>query len=108
VKEVVQTALELANVLESGGNLSNMQTQEAIVANTAASSSSKTIDQVRVMEVNADNPAQIGEEEFIVIMEVYVQILVSARMMVRKTVNGVTTTEMTMSNQYITTKLMIE
>jgi hypothetical protein len=99
VKEVVQTALELANVLESGGNLSNMQTQEAIVANTAASSSSKTIDQVRVMEVNADNPAQIGEEEFIVIMEVYVQILVSARMMVRKTVNGVTTTEMTMSNQ---------
>lgn len=99
MKEVVQTALELANVLESGGNLSNMQTQEAIVANTAASSSSKTIDQVRVMEVNADNPAQIGEEEFIVIMEVYVQILVSARMMVRKTVNGVTTTEMTMSNQ---------
>ena len=99
MKEVVQTALELANVLESGGNLSNMQTQEAIVASTAASSSSKTIDQVRVMEVNADNPAQIGEEEFIVIMEVYVQILVSARMMVRKTVNGVTTTEMTMSNQ---------
>ena len=42
------------------------------------------------------------------IMEVYVQILVSVRMMVKRTVNGVTTTEMVMSNQWITTKQMIE
>jgi len=111
VKDDAQTALELANVLESGGNLSNLQTQEAIVANAAATSSSKTIDQVRVLEVNSDHPqvsAQVVEEETIVIMEVYVQILVSVRMMIKRTVNGVTTTEMIMSNQWVTTKQMIE
>jgi len=111
VKEDATTALEICNVLESGGNQSNLQTQEGIVANEAATSSTKPIDQVRVMEVNEAHPqvsAQVVEEDYVVIMEVYVQILVSVRMMIRKTVNGVTTTEMVMSNMWITTKQIIE
>lgn len=111
VKEDATIALEMANVLESGGNQSNLQTEEGKVVNEAATSSTKPIDQVRVLEVNAAHPevsAQVIEEDGVVIIEAYVQILVSVRTMIRRTVNGVTTTEMIMSNQWITTKQMIE
>lgn len=111
VKEDAKTAVEIANVLESNGQATDLTTQEAQVANDAAASYTKPIDEVRILPVDETHPtvsAEVHEEEEIVIMEVYVQVMVSVRMMVKRTVNGVTTTEMQMRNMWITQKQIIE
>lgn len=111
VQEDAKTSLEIADSLNVNST-DSPSTPEGIAANEAAQSTVSTIDQVRVMEVNKSNPqvsAQIIEEESMVIMEVYVMVMVSVRMMVRTTNSeGEVTYSMIMSNNYMTERSMVE
>jgi len=112
IQQDAQTATELANIIESGATSDTNLSPEATAANQAAQNFAASIDEIRVLEVNEDNPdisANVFQEGPLVIMEVYVIIMISVRTMVKKTdTQGNSSIDMVMANQFITTKQYID
>lgn len=106
-----RTTLDIISSIE-GNSTETSTTLEGSVAGTAAQSTSSTINEIHVVEVNEDHPevsAEIIEQESLVIMEVYVMVMVSVTMMVREIApDGTVTYKMVMSNDYTTSQTMIE
>jgi hypothetical protein len=112
VQQDARTATELANIIESGATSDTNLSPEATAANQAAQNFAAPIHEIRVLEVNEDNPnigAIVIQEGSLAIMEVYVIIMLSVRMMIKgNDAQGNPSIGMVMANQFITTKQHIE
>lgn len=113
-KKVQEDAIvteEVARALESDGNESSLTTPEGIAVNDAVHNYPMPVDQVRVVAVDENHravEAQVVVEDDIVIVEVYVNIMISVQTIIKRIVNGVVTTDVIMQNMWITSVQYIE
>ncbi len=111
VQADANTALDIVNSV-SANSTYTATTPEGAVAMASVQDLSAPVDEVRILpldENHAELSAELVQEESLMIVEVYVQVMVSVKMMVR-TINsdGEVTYNMVMSNSYQTEKRMVE
>jgi len=112
---IAKPASEIANIVENGSTATSPSTPEAGAVNEAVKAIDGPVDQVRVLTADADNidlSTTISTETYmsstITVVYLYVQVITSFLQITTTITEGVPSTEVTLSNNFTTTKTIID
>jgi len=113
---IAKPASEIANIVENGFTVTPPSTPEADAVNEAVKAAAVPVDQVRVLAadaVNTDYTTTISTETYmtttITVVYLYVQVITSfVQVSKTTTTDGVLSTEVTLANNFTTTKTIID
>ena len=120
---IAKPASEIANIVENGSTATSPSTPEAYAVNEAVKAIEGPVDQVRVVMCDEDNPLDlsttvstdttINTETYmsstITVVYIYVQVITGFTQVTKTTtIDGFASTEVTLSNNFTTTKTIID